>query len=163
MKRLIQSSTVARETRPHLDFLQRGTAKKISALALAFLFPSFAFAADDLQGVFCILGQLVLQLTPIVFALALLAFFWGLAMYMFSLSGGDGAAAHSAYGAPASPQGKQSGRTIMMWGLIVLFVMVSVWGLVKILQTTFGINGGSITPPSLTGTTFTLPENPSCR
>lgn len=136
---------------------------KITSLGVILLLPSFAFAAEKIQDVLCIVIALILQATPIVFGLALLAFFWGLAMYMWSLSGGDGAAAHSAYGAPASPQGKQTGRTIMLWGLIVLFVMLSVWGLVNMLQATFGISGGSITPPHLSGTNFTLPANPSCR
>lgn len=32
---------------------------------------------------------------------------------------------------------KQSGREFMFWGIVGLFVMVSLWGLVSILQSTF--------------------------
>ena len=32
---------------------------------------------------------------------------------------------------------KQAGREFMFWGIVGLFVMVSVWGLVGILQSTF--------------------------
>lgn len=135
---------------------------QFSGTVLALFTPSLAFAVGDLKDLFCTVGGLVLLVTPMVVALALLGFFWGLAMYMFSLSGGDGAAAHSAYGAPASPQGKQSGRTIMLYGIITLFVMISIWGLVNILQTTFGVAGGSITPPSLSGHAVGPPANLSC-
>ena len=134
----------------------------ISTLGVASFFPSFAFAADDLQELFCTIGALVFLVTPMVVALALLGFFWGLAMYMFSLSGGEGAQAHSMYGAPASPQGKQAGRTVMLYGIITLFVMVSIWGIVNVLQSTFGLSGGSITPPSLSEHGVAPPTNLRC-
>lgn len=134
---------------------------KISVLAVSLLAPSLAFAAT-LQEIFCTVGALIMLVTPMVVGLALLAFFWGLAMYMFSLSGGEGTAAHSAYGAPASPQGKQTGRTVMLYGIITLFVMVSVWGIVNLLQVTFGVGGGSIQPPSLTGRPAPAPQSISC-
>ena len=35
---------------------------------------------------------------------------------------------------------KAKGRNFMIWGIIALAVMVSVWGLVGILENTFGIN-----------------------
>lgn len=128
----------------------------------AFLMPFSAFAVDTIQRIFCTLGQLVATATPIVAGLSLLAFFWGLAMYLFSLSAGEGSSSHSTYGMPSTPQGKRAGRTIMLYGVIVLFVMVSVWGLVKILQATFGITGGeNITPPRLTSEPITIPQ-PSC-
>ena len=105
-----------------------------------------------LFNLLCTVGQLVGAATPIIAGLALLAFFWGLAMYLFSLSGGEGTAAHSMYGAPATPQNKQRGKTIMIYGIIVLFVMVSIWGIVSILQNTFGVgSGGSIRPPTISG------------
>lgn len=119
---------------------------------LAFLLtPQFAFAADSLQDVLCTLGGLVALATPIVVAFALFGFFWGLAMYMFSLSSGEGGAAHSAYGQPATPQSKNAGRTIMIYGILVLFVMLSIWGIVNLLQATFGVGGGSIRPPTIAG------------
>jgi|CXWL01.1.fsa_nt_gi hypothetical protein len=133
-----------------------------SVLALSLLFPSFAFAADNLQQLFCTIGSLVMLVTPMIVALALLGFFWGLAMYMFSLSGGEGTSAHSTYGAPASPQGKQTGRTVMFYGIITLFVMVSIWGIVNILQQTFDVGGGSITPPSLSEHGIAPPTNLRC-
>jgi len=70
-------------------------------------------------------GGLLNVLTPIVVALALLAFFWGLAMYVMNFSGDD--------------KDKKKGRDMMTYGILALFVIVSVWGLVSILQNTFGL------------------------
>lgn len=122
----------------------------------ALLAPAFAFASSTtIQNVLCTIGQLVGQATPIVAALALLAFFWGLAMYVFSLSGSSDASAHmgGGYGiqAAASPQGKKMGRTVMLYGIIVLFVMMSIWGIVTLLQDTFGLRNAesTINPPTI--------------
>jgi hypothetical protein len=35
---------------------------------------------------------------------------------------------------------RKAGKSFMIWGLIALFVMVSIWGLVGVLSNTFGIN-----------------------
>lgn len=57
-------------------------------------------------------------------ALSLLVFLWGLAMYMFKGQGSDTA--------------RVEGRKLMLWGIIGLFVMTSVWGLVGILSSILG-------------------------
>ncbi|MBY0539224.1 hypothetical protein K2P56_02200 [Patescibacteria group bacterium] len=142
-----------------------------NALASGFVFsllallltPQFVFAADTLIDVLCTLGGLVGLATPIVVALALFGFFWGLAMYMFSLSTGGDTGAHSAYGQPATPQSKNAGRTIMIYGILVLFVMLSIWGIVNVLQVTFGVGGGAINPPRIAGAEMTTgPTRLSC-
>lgn len=56
-------------------------------------------------------------LIPLVFTLALLFFFWGVAKYIWA----DG-------------EKKEDGRKIMIWGIVALFVMSTVWGLVAFLQ-----------------------------
>lgn len=46
--------------------------------------------------------------------------------------------------------GREEGKNIVLYGIIGLFVMVSIWGLVNILDRTFGLSGGqAITPPQL--------------
>lgn len=74
-------------------------------------------------------GDLIGILTPIIVAIALLAFFWGLAMYVLNFSGED--------------KDKKKGRDMMVYGILVLFVMISVWGLVQLLQNQFLGTGGS--------------------
>jgi hypothetical protein len=73
-----------------------------------------------------LIGLIVFDLVnPLIFlvgSLAFLAFFWGIAKYIFSA--GD-------------EQKKASGKDVMLYGLIALFVMVSVWGLIGILRNTF--------------------------
>lgn len=65
-------------------------------------------------------------LIGIVGALALLVFFWGLVKYI--ANAGD-------------EKAKAQGRNIMVGGVIALFVMFSVWGIIRFLQ-------GELLPPS---------------
>ena len=59
--------------------------------------------------------------TPIVIGLAVLGFFWGTFRYSFS----------------ADEDKIKEARTMMLWGIAILFVMVSIWGILKILVQTF--------------------------
>lgn len=95
------------------------------------IFPNIAFAQDALSIIYIISGLIGLA-TPIVVALALLFFFYGLAKYILNA---------------ADDEKKAEGRNIMIWGIIALFVMVSVWGLTTILAETFGITNRSINIP----------------
>jgi uncharacterized membrane protein YjfL (UPF0719 family) len=71
-----------------------------------------------------ILDDIIGAVIPVIAGLALVAFFWGLAI---TLAQSDNA------------EKRNEGRMIMVWGLVALFVMVSVWGIVKVLQETFDI------------------------
>ncbi len=83
-------------------------------------------------------GDIVQMLILIVGAIALLAFFWGLAKFIFKVgSTGEKAA--------------EEGKALMKWGLIALFVMFSVWGIIGFIQGEFGISRSS-TPGGLPGT-----------
>ena len=62
-------------------------------------------------------------LIPIVFTLALLFFFYGVAMYIWS-AGSD----------------KEGSKKIMTWGIVALFVMSSVWGIIYFLRGELNIN-----------------------
>lgn len=65
-------------------------------------------------------GRLVNSLVVLVIALAVLAFFWGLAKFIFNVSGDE--------------KSVEEGKRIMIWGIIALFVMVSVWGIIRFAQ-----------------------------
>lgn len=56
-------------------------------------------------------------LIPAVFALAFLFFIWGVFRYVVA----------------GNEESRAEGQRIMLWGVIGLFVMVSVWGLVNLL------------------------------
>ncbi len=101
---------------------------------LAALIPSPLFAAScgyggpprDFGGFVCLALDLVTTAIPIVAAIALLVFFWGLAKFI--LHAGD-------------DKSHETGKELMKWGIISLFVMVSVWGIVLFLTNDiFGIS-----------------------
>src|SRR3989344_8708823 len=83
------------------------------------------------------IGRLIDIALPIVVAIALLGFFWGLVKFIF---------------AQGYETAKADAKKIMLWGLIALFVMVSVWGLVRFIGTAFGIGqGDTIIVPNIPG------------
>lgn len=80
-----------------------------------------------------ILGLLI----PMAFGLAILYFFFGVAKYISSA--GD-------------PKKADEGKSIMIYGIIAIAVMASVWGIVGYLQQTFNVNqGATIQVPSVPG------------
>lgn len=113
--------------------------KKVTFI-FSFFLASPLFANAQLIGgeVFSTLGRfqdLINTLLPIVVALALLYFFWGLAKFI--LNAGD-----------EDEQTKAKG--IMIWGIIAFFVMSSVWGIVNFVSRASGLNqGGSINLPTV--------------
>ena len=110
--------------------------KKTALIATAlFATPFFAFAqTTNLQGLITQAGILLNELIPLLMAAALVVFFWGLIQYIRSSGEGE----------------HKTGQNIMIAGIVSLFVMVSVWGLVRFLQSTLGISGGqSIEPPQV--------------
>jgi len=106
--------------------------KIISGLVLSML-PAFAFAQGagfqfgNIQNGITTIGNIINILLPIVVALALLFFFWGLAKFI--LASGD-------------EDAKDEGKRIMIWGVIALFVMASVWGLVAFVGSLVGVQQG---------------------
>ena len=101
----------------------------IIALILLFITPLITHAAlfNNLTDLMDILLDLIEQAVTVVVALALLFFFWGLANFILYAS---------------DETKRKEGRSIMLWGIIALFVMLSVWGLVRVLQNTF-LKGGA--------------------
>lgn len=63
------------------------------------------------------------MLIPLLMAVALIAFFWGLVKYIWSAGNGDA---------------QKQGRSIMVAGIVGLFIMVGIWGIIGILESTFG-------------------------
>ena len=110
--------------------------KYFAVTALAFALP--LVAAAQVRSITEAAG-VVIQiingvLVPLVFALAFIVFIWGVFQY-FIMGGHD-------------EEAKEKGRSLMLWGLVGFFLMVSVWGLVNILVGTFNL---SQVPPNLPG------------
>ena len=115
--------------------------KKTLLTGALLLLPGFAFAQitlSPIQQFLAAINLLEATVIPILIAAALIVFFIGLVMYLWS-SKGD-AAAHT------------KNKAVMVWGLVALFVMVSVWGLVRLGQQAFGISGNeTINTPIVPG------------
>lgn len=61
------------------------------------------------------------QIIPVLTVLALALFMWAVVRYILKAE---------------ESHGKGEERTALLWGIIALFVLFSVWGIVKILQRT---------------------------
>jgi hypothetical protein len=111
--------------------------KKIIFIGLAFLLPVVVSAqGGQFTDTFMLIVStklLVDRSIILVAAIALLVFFWGLVKYIRKAGEGD----------------VKEGRDLMVWGTIALFVMVSVWGLVRFIQGELlpGENFGDVTIP----------------
>lgn len=72
-----------------------------------------------------LIGALNTVVIPVITALAFAVFVWGVANYLL-LHGGD--------------EGKRAeGRQFILWGVLGMAVLFSVWGFVRILLSTLGI------------------------
>ena len=58
--------------------------------------------------------------------LAIVVFFWGLIKYIFQ----DG-------------EDRASGLTTIFYSIVAIFIMVSIWGVIHLLQATFGVNNSN--------------------
>jgi hypothetical protein len=89
--------------------------KSALLLSIALFIPNVTYASDNnfikLLETF---GDIVNMSIGILVTLALAVFFWGLVQYIFKLGGSK------------TPD---NGRSLMVYGIVALFVMVSVWGL----------------------------------
>ena len=78
-------------------------------------------APGNLTQLISFAGDVLNRLIPVLIAVALVVFFWGLIQYIRTHKGG---------------------KDIMIAGLVGLFIMVSVWGIIRIAQNTLGVGGG---------------------
>jgi len=111
--------------------------------AVAFLaVPAVTLAAAGDLGTFETMAKsvasIVETLIPVAASLAVLFFFWNLAMFILSGSGED----------------KAKSKMGMVWGVVAIFIIFSIWGLVGFLRDTFGIkDNASQAVPRITITT----------
>ncbi|PIR69564.1 MAG: hypothetical protein COU47_02305 [Candidatus Niyogibacteria bacterium CG10_big_fil_rev_8_21_14_0_10_46_36] len=92
--------------------------------ALAVLMLPFLAEAQTINTLLQDISDILNTVIPILMILATLIFLWGIITYI--TAAGD-------------EEKLKSARTYIIWGLIGLFVMVAVWGLVQVLLNTFGV------------------------
>lgn len=89
---------------------------------------SFKTIADFINYASCLL---IKSVVPLLFTLATVGFIWGIITYFIN---------------PENEEKRSQGKSYMLWGIIGLFVMVSIWGLVNIFSSTFNMNNKLIVP-----------------
>jgi hypothetical protein len=77
---------------------------------------------DLLNYATCVIGASVI---PLLFILAVASFIWGVVQYVINSD---------------SEEKRSKGRSFMIWGILALVVMASIWGMVQIFGNTFNIN-----------------------
>ena len=111
----------------------KSTSKKIAAATSlsTLLLPALAFAqtAQNIIAVVDVFALIMNRIVGIVIIFAIIWFIWGLAEYIFEDSG--------------DAKNRAKGRERMIMGVIALFVIISIWGLVRFLQNSLGIQGSS--------------------
>ena len=101
--------------------IQEIIASSVLAAATVAL-PAFAGAATLLDTL-ALANTFLNALIGLFITLAIVVFFWGLVKYLVSIGGEE----------------KSEGLQIMFYGVIAIFVMVSIWGIIRLLQSTFKV------------------------
>jgi Type IV secretion system pilin len=113
----------------------RTTVQAVGSIGV-FLAPVLVFAQAqgqpiDKLGLFLqqFIGFIDNYLVPLLFAIAFIVFIFGIFRY-FILGGAD-------------EEKRSQGRTLMLWGMIGFFVMVSIWGILNLFVHSLGFGADS--------------------
>ncbi len=103
----------------------------VALLLISFPLPTRAAQVYDFGSLVALFIGMIKSLVPLVVGLTLLYFMWGIFQLVRS----------------NSEDSRKEAVGVITYGIVSLFVMVSVWGLVSILTSTFF--GGSLIIPQL--------------
>lgn len=81
----------------------------------------------DLSSLLCKFGQLLNAVVPVLIALGVVYFVWGVISYVIA----------------SDEEAKAAGKNRIIFGIIGLAVIIGLWGLVNILTRTFGVDAGA--------------------
>ena len=85
---------------------------------------------QNLYNVLGLFNNLLNMMIGLMVTLAIVVFFWGVVQYMVNVG-----------------EGKADGLRMMFYGVIVMFLMVSIWGIIRLLQGAFGVTNNTATIP----------------
>ena len=113
--------------------------KKVLLSVGTFLLPVVAFAQTGTNNISQTQGQvtsalnsltaIVNSVIPFLLAIAVVVFIWGVIKYVVA----------------SSPDDKAAGRGYIIYGIIGIVVILSIFGLVKLVQNIFGIGNTQLT------------------
>ncbi len=107
--------------------MSRASTYSVLALGVALL-PSAA-SAVGLLDILVLASRFLNGVIGLFITLAIVIFFWGLIKYLVEVG-----------------EQKSEGLKIMFYGVIAIFVMVSLWGIIRVLQQTFGVQNNQAIP-----------------
>ncbi len=105
---------------------------KIYKKALPYLATSLlpmAALAQTAETVLTRTDTILQQVIPILLLVGTIVFLWGVITYL--TAGPD-------------EEKQKYGRYLIVYGLVGLFIMVAIWGIVRVLSNTFGVGGQDI-------------------
>ncbi len=93
--------------------------------SVLFFTPLLALAQTliPIRNLIAALNGVIIALVPLLIGAAVVAFFWGLLVYIFK----------------SGKEGNKEGKKIMFAGIVALFIMVSLWGIIALLQSALGV------------------------
>ncbi len=97
--------------------------------SVAVVLPAVA-SAQTLGLTLNLANNLLTAVMGLFVTLAIVIFFWGLIKYLMNAG-----------------EEKAAGLQLMFYGVIAIFVMVSIWGIIRVLQNTFQVGGGAAMVP----------------
>lgn len=124
-----------------INFMKKTKVFVGSLVSAAYLLPMLAFAQNGnitsnggLAGFLNSLKSLMDRIVPLLIGLAVIAFLYGVLRFVFNAGNEDA---------------RKQGKDFIIYGLIGIVVMISVWGLVFFVQNSLGLNtsGTIVTPP----------------
>jgi len=114
----------------------------VTFVAFLFFTPLLAFAAiENFTGLVNIFLSLLRGLLPVLYGLALLVFFWGVAKFILRAG---------------SETAREDAKNVIMWGVIALFVVTTIFGILSLLYSEFDFGAA-------TGQVFGVPQLPTNR
>jgi len=101
----------------------RHNIKKTLYISALVLLPLVSYSAPqnfkDAVGLFT---EIIKSLSLVAASLALLAFFWGIVLFITRSGESDNL---------------EKAKSTMGWGLFALFILVSFWGIIRVIEVTF--------------------------
>jgi len=89
-----------------------------STSAIATLLLPVLASAQTISDTLIFFSVILNGVIGLFITLAIVVFFWGLIRYLWSMG----------------PEEAHEGIKIMFWGVVAIFVMVSIWGIIQLLQ-----------------------------
>lgn len=126
MKSLFKVSTILALMSPFIALAQTsGSTGDVPVLHEA--------ATTQVDSWFNAASSWIATIAILLIAIAVVIFFWGIIQYVM---------------AGADEEKRASGRNLIIYGIIGIFIMVALWGLIYVVGGTLGVNigGGTATP-----------------